>query len=53
MTSAIANLAIGSDAPTVGDPFASLYFVGLLLFVVTLVLNVLGDRVVRKYRKVY
>lgn len=53
MTSAIANLAIGSDAPTVGDPFASLYFVGLLLFLVTLGLNILGDRVVRKYRKVY
>lgn len=53
MTSAIANLATGSDAPTVGDPFASLYFVGMLLFLVTLGLNVLGDRVVRKYRRSY
>ncbi len=53
MTSAIANLATGSDAPTVGDPFASLYFVGMLLFLITLGLNVLGDRVVRKYRKAY
>ncbi|MFT5224067.1 MAG: phosphate transport system permease protein [Glaciecola sp.] len=53
MTSAIANLATGSDAPTVGDPFASLYFVGLLLFLSTLGLNVLGDRIVRKYRKAY
>lgn len=53
MTSAIANLAVGSDAPTVGDRFASLYFVGLLLFVSTLGLNILGDRIVRKYRKAY
>lgn len=53
MTSAIANLATGSDAPTVGDPFASLYFVGMLLFLITLSLNVLGDRVVRKFRKAY
>jgi len=53
MTSAIANLALGSDAPVVGDPFASLYFVGLLLFLVTLGLNILGDRLVRKYRRAY
>lgn len=53
MTSAIANLALGSDAPVVGDRFASLYFVGLLLFLVTLGLNMLGDRVVRKYRRAY
>lgn len=53
MTSAIANLAVGSDAPTVGDRFASLYFVGLLLFASTLALNVLGDRVVRRYRRAY
>ncbi len=53
MTSAIANLATGSDAPTVGDPFASLYFVGMLLFLITLGFNILGDRVVRKYRKAY
>lgn len=53
MTSAIANLALGSDAPVVGDRFASLYFVGLLLFLVTLGLNLLGDRVVRKYRRAY
>lgn len=53
MTSAIANLAIGSDAPTVGDRFASLYFVGLLLFLSTLALNVLGDRIVRRYRRAY
>lgn len=53
MTAAIANLALGSDNPSIGDPFASLYFVGIVLFIFTLGLNVLGDRIVRRYRKVY
>ena len=55
MTSAITNLAIGSDTPPpeFGDPLSSLYFVGLLLFFVTLGLNVLGERIVRKYRRAY
>lgn len=55
MTSAITNLAIGSDTPPpqFGDPLSSLYFVGLLLFFVTLGLNFFGDRIVRKYRKAY
>ncbi len=53
MTSAIANLAIGSDNPSFGSSFVSLYFVGTLLFLFTLALNVLGDRVVRRYRRSY
>lgn len=56
MTAAIAQLATGSDAVAEGpgaDPFESLYFVGLLLFSITLALNVLGDRVVRRFRKAY
>lgn len=53
LTAAIANLALGSDSVTVGYQFDSLYFLGLLLFGITLALNVLGDRVVRKYRKAY
>lgn len=53
MTSAIANLALGSDMPAIGDPFISLFFVGMLLFVFTLLLNVVGDRIVRRYRKAY
>lgn len=54
MTAAIANLATGSDQ-VAGDVAAvdSLFFVGLLLFVFTLVLNVAGDRVVRRYRRAY
>lgn len=54
MTAAIANLATGSDN-VVGDVAAidSLYFVGILLFLFTLALNVLGDRIVRRHRKAY
>ena len=55
LPSAIANLATGSDrvVATGGNAIDSLYFVGLVLFGFTLALNVLGNRVVRKYRKVY
>jgi phosphate transport system permease protein len=54
MTAAIANLATGTDQVAgASNAFDSLYFVGMLLFVATLGLNVLGDRVVRKYRKEY
>ncbi len=58
MTSAMANLATGTDNVATGggvefNPVDSLYFVGLLLFVMTLGLNILGNRVVRKHRQVY
>lgn len=53
LTAAIANLALGSDAVTTGYQYDALYFIGLLLFVITLGLNVVGDRVVRRYRKDY
>ena len=54
MTGAMASLAIGSDQ-VAGDnaAFQSLFFVGLILFVLTLALNVLADKVVRKYRQQY
>ncbi len=54
MTSAMVTLATGSDQVT-GDTaaFQSLFFVGLLLFLVTLVLNVLGDAFVRRARQRY
>ncbi len=54
MTGAISSLAIGSDqVKSVSglNPFDSLFFVGLLLFVMTLALNVLSERYVRKVRK--
>ncbi len=54
MTAAMAALATGSDQVT-GDSaaFQSLFFVGLLLFVITLILNVVGDTFVRRVRQTY
>lgn len=54
MTAAMAALAIGSDQVTgVKAAFQSLFFVGLLLFVITLVLNLIGDAFVRRVRQIY
>jgi phosphate transport system permease protein len=54
MTAAMASLAIGSDQVR-GDDYAfqSLFFVGLLLFLITLVLNVISERFVRRVRQRY
>ncbi len=54
MTAAMAALATGSDQ-VAGDnaAFQSLFFVGLLLFVITLFLNVVGDAFVRRVRQTY
>jgi phosphate transport system permease protein len=54
MTGAISSLAIGSDQVN-GSAFAfpSLYFVGLLLFVITFLLNVVSERFVRRVRRSY
>ena len=54
MTGAMASLAIGSDQ-VAGDnaAFQSLFFVGLLLFAFTLLLNIISERVVRRYRQRY
>ena len=54
MTAAMAALGFGSDQVAgSGLAFQSLFFVGFLLFVVTLVLNMIGDRLVRKVREEY
>ena len=54
MTGAISSLAIGSDRVRgSGFAFDSLYFVGLLLFVITFVLNLLSERFVRRVRSRY
>lgn len=54
MTAAMATLATGSDQVVgQGPSFQSLFFVGLLLFLITLGLNILADRVVRKFRQEY
>jgi phosphate transport system permease protein len=54
MTAAMATQARGTDS-VVGEglTFQSLFFVGLLLFVVTLLLNMVASRVVRRVRQVY
>ncbi|MEY3092921.1 MAG: phosphate transporter permease subunit PstC, partial [Actinomycetota bacterium] len=54
MTAAMAALGFGSDQVAgSGLAFQSLFFVGFLLFVITLVLNMVGDRLVRKVREEY
>jgi len=54
MTSAMASLAGGSDAVVgQGNAYQSLFFVGLLLFLITLGLNVAANRIVRRVRQKY
>jgi len=54
MTAAMAALGFGSDQVAGDDlAFQSLYFVGLLLFFMTLLLNVLSDWLVNRVREVY
>jgi phosphate transport system permease protein len=54
MTAAMTTLAIGSDRPR-GDDLAypSLFFIGLLLFALTLMLNIVGEWFVRRVRRAY
>lgn len=54
MTAAMASLASGTDA-VVGEAltFQSLFFVGLVLFLFTLVLNVIGNFFVARVREQY
>jgi len=52
MTAAIAALATGSDQVRgAGPAYPSLFFVGLLLFAMTLGLNLLSERFVRRVRR--
>ena len=53
MTAAMTNAAGGTDQVKAGAPFEVLFFVGLLLFIITMLLNLVADRVVRRYREVY
>jgi phosphate transport system permease protein len=53
MTAAMASLAIGSDQVGQAGAFQSLFFVGLLLFAMTLTLNVVSERFVRRVRSRY
>lgn len=54
MTAAMTSLATGSDQVRgVGPAFPSLFFVGLLLFAMTLGLNLISERFVRRVRRRY
>jgi phosphate transport system permease protein len=54
LTGAMASLAAGSDQVTGATAaFQSLYFLGLLLFLMTLGLNLIGDTFVRRSRQKY
>ncbi|HEV8697365.1 MAG TPA: phosphate ABC transporter permease subunit PstC [Candidatus Limnocylindrales bacterium] len=54
LTGAMASLATGSDNVTGNSSaFLSLYFLGFLLFVMTLGLNLMGDIFVRRTRQKY
>jgi phosphate transport system permease protein len=53
-TGAMAALATGTDqVKGGGQAFNSLFFVGLLLFVLTFLLNLISERFVRRYRGRY
>lgn len=52
MTGAMAS-AVGTDNSRGGPQFEALFFVGFLLFVVTLGLNLVGDRFVQRVRQQY
>ena len=53
MTAAMAALAVGSDRVGQEGAVESLFFIGLLLFLMTLALNVISGRFVRRLRQVY
>jgi phosphate transport system permease protein len=54
MTAAITSLATGSDQVRgAGPAYPSLFFVGLLLFALTLILNLGAERFVRRVRRQY
>ena len=53
MTAAMASLAVGSDRVGQAGAVESLFFVGMLLFAITLVLNLVSQRFVRRVREIY
>jgi phosphate transport system permease protein len=54
MTGAMASLATGSDAVRgAAGAYPSLFFVGVILFVMTFALNVISERFVRRVRQRY
>ena len=52
MTAYIVNIALG-EAMHGSIEYQTLFAVGLLLFVITLLMNILGKWIINKYRQVY
>ena len=52
MTGYIVNIALG-EAPHGSIEYQTLFAVGLLLFLITLLMNILGRWVISRYRQVY
>jgi phosphate transport system permease protein len=53
MTAAMASLAVGSDRVGQAGAVESLFFVGMVLFAMTLFLNLISERFVRRVRERY
>ena len=53
MTGAMTNAVGGTDQAVTEAPFKVLFFVGALLFAITLLLNTIGDRFVQRVRQKY
>lgn len=53
ITSAMTGVLTGSDQSVGGKAYQSVFFLGLLLFVLTLALNLVADRFVRRVRTTY
>ncbi len=53
ITSAMTGVLVGSDQSTGGTPYKSVFFLGLVLFLLTLMLNLVADRFVRRVRTSY
>ena len=53
LTAAMTNASGGSDNVVAGAPFQVLFFLGLLLFLVTMILNLIGNKFVRRVRQKY
>lgn len=52
MTAQMINLALG-DISAQGPAYRSMFALGLTLFVITLIMNVLSERVTKRFREVY
>jgi phosphate transport system permease protein len=52
MTAYIVQVSLG-DTPAGGTAYLTIYAVGMLLFVITLGLNLLGNRILRRFHEVY